>query len=108
MFSRLRTARSRAIQIRKILAPLRRVDALVLACTHYPAANRWFGAALPHALLIDPAERMAAAIADRYPHTRASAKLGRRVYLTTGDPDAMRQNAARAWGTTLTARVVRP
>jgi glutamate racemase len=92
----------------KILAPLRRVDALVLACTHYPAASRWFGAALPHALLIDPADRMAAAIAERYPHTGGSAKLGARVYLTTGDPDAMRQNAARAWRTTLTARVVRP
>jgi glutamate racemase len=92
----------------KILAPLRRVDALVLACTHYPAASRWFGAALPHARLIDPAERMAAAIADRYPNTRGSAKLGGRVYLTTGDPDAMRQNASRAWGTTLMARVVRP
>jgi glutamate racemase len=87
-----------------ILAPLRRVDALVLACTHYPAASRWFAAALPHALLIDPAERMAAAIAERYPHTRGSAKLGKRVYLTTGDPEAMRRGAARAWGRTLTAR----
>ncbi len=46
-----------------ILAPLRHVDALVLACTHYPAARDWFAAALPHATLIDPAERMAAAIA---------------------------------------------
>jgi glutamate racemase len=87
----------------KILGPLRRVDALVLACTHYPAASRWFAAALPHALLIDPAERMAAAIAERYPYTRGSAVLGKRVYLTTGDPEAMRQGAARAWGTTLTA-----
>jgi glutamate racemase len=51
---------------------------------------------------------MATAIAERYPHTGGSAKLGARVYLTTGDPDAMRQNAARAWRTTLTARVVRP
>ena len=43
----------------KILAPLRRVDALVLACTHYPAASEWFAAALPHALLIDPVEQLA-------------------------------------------------
>ena len=70
----------------KILAPLRRVDALVLACTHYPAARRWFAAALPHALLIDPAERLAAAIAERHPHTRTVAKLGSRVFFTTGDP----------------------
>src|SRR5262249_27019383 len=50
----------------QILAPLRRVDALVLACTHSPAARSWFAAALPHAQLIDPAERMAAAIASRH------------------------------------------
>jgi glutamate racemase len=91
----------------KILAPLQRVDALVLACTHYPAASRWFAAALPQAQLIDPAQRMATAIAERYPHTRGSARLGTRVYLTTGDPQAMRQGAARAWGTTLTAKLVR-
>jgi glutamate racemase len=91
-----------------ILAPLRRVDALVLACTHYPAARRWFAAAVPHAILIDPAERLAAAIAERHPHTRGSAQLGTRVFLTTGDPRAMRHGATRAWGTALTAEVVRP
>ncbi len=90
----------------KILAPLRGVDALVLACTHYPAARRWFAAALPHAQLIDPAERLAAAIASRHPHTRGSAQLGTRVYLTTGDPSAMRRGAARAWGTSVTANRV--
>jgi glutamate racemase len=92
----------------KVLAPLRRVDALVLACTHYPAARRWFAAALPHAQLIDPAERLVAAIAERYPHTRGSAQLGPRVFLTTGDPEAMRRGAARAWGTTLVAKPTRP
>jgi glutamate racemase len=50
---------------------------------------------------------MATAIAERYPHTRGSARLGTRVYLTTGDPQAMRQGAARARGTTLTAKLVR-
>ena len=89
----------------KILAPLRRVDALVLACTHYPAARRWFAKALPHAQLIDPAERLASAIAERYPHTRGAEKLGTRVFFTTGDPKAMRLGAARAWGTTLTSHL---
>ena len=78
----------------KVLAPLRRVDALVLACTHYPAARRWFAAALPHAQLIDPAELLAAAIAERHPHTRGSAEVGTRVFLTTGDPKSMRRSAA--------------
>jgi glutamate racemase len=87
----------------RILAPLRGVDALVLACTHYPAAYRWFAAALPHAQLIDPAERLAAAIAERHPDTRSAERPGKRVFFTTGDPKAMRWGAARAWGTMLSA-----
>lgn len=58
-------------------------------------------------LLIDPAERLAAAIAQRYPHTRKTSRRGMRVFLTTGDPEAMRRGAVHAWGTALTAKVVR-
>jgi glutamate racemase len=87
----------------RILEPLRRVDALVLACTHYPAANRWFANALPHALLIDPADRLAAAIAQRHPLSRSAAEPGPRDYLTTGDPAVMHRGARRAWGFRLTA-----
>lgn len=90
-----------------IVAPLRHAQALVLACTHYPAASRWFAAALPDTLLIDPAEHLAAAIAYRYPELAWPARPARKVFLTTGDPDAMRHNAARAWGTLLTTRAVR-
>jgi glutamate racemase len=91
----------------RILAPLRRVEALVLACTHYPAASRWFAEALPDTLLIDPAERLAAAVAERYPHARLSQCRAVRTFLTTGEPDAMRCGAARAWGTSLTATAIR-
>jgi glutamate racemase len=87
----------------RIVAPLRQVDALVLACTHYPAASPWFAAALPDALLIDPAERMADAIAERHPHARFARRPAGRVFLTTGDPEAMRLGAARAWGAELVA-----
>lgn len=87
----------------RIVAPLRRVDALVLACTHYPAASPWFAAALPDAMLIDPAERAATAIVERHPHTRFALRPAGRVFLTTGDPEAMRLGAARAWGVTLGA-----
>lgn len=89
----------------KILAPLRRMDALVLACTHYPAAARWFADALPQTRLIDPAEHMAAAIAARYPQLQQAAPATR-LFLTSGDPEAMRRGAARAWGTVLTAATV--
>jgi len=90
-----------------IVAPLQRVEALVLACTHYPAARPWFAAALPHAVLIDPAERMATAIAERYPLTRIAPVLAARHFVTTGDPHAMRLGAARAWGVALAATAVR-
>lgn len=91
----------------RIVAPLQRVEALVLACTHYPAAGHWFAAALPHAALIDPAERMASAIAARHPQLRAAAGLAARDFLTTGDPQAMRLGAASAWGVALAATAVR-
>jgi glutamate racemase len=91
----------------RILAPLRRVEALVLACTHYPAASRWFAAALPDALLVDPVERLAAAVAERHPHTKGTPRRATRAFLTTGDPDAVRRGAASAWGTELTATAMR-
>lgn len=87
----------------RIVAPLRHVDALVLACTHYPAASSWFKAALPDALLIDPVERLAAAVAERHPRARHAESPSARTFLTTGDPDAMRNGAVRAWGRPLTA-----
>jgi glutamate racemase len=90
----------------RIVAPLRRVDTLVLACTHYPAASRWFAEALPNALLIDPAERLSAAVAERHPQTRHAQNPSARTFLTTGDPDAMRRGAARAWGMSLTATAI--
>ena len=77
---------------------------MVLACTHYPAASRWFEAALPNTLLIDPAEQLAAAIAARHPHAQTG--IGSRVFLTTGDPEAMRVGAARAWGVAVTAAAI--
>ncbi|BDB41865.1 MULTISPECIES: glutamate racemase [Mycobacterium] len=89
----------------RIIAPLRQADALVLACTHYPAAARWFAAALPHARLVDPAAQLAAAVAARYPRLRQPGPAPRH-FVTTGDPQAMRRSAAHAWGTVLTATAV--
>jgi len=74
----------------------------------YPAASRWFAAALPDTLLIDPAERLAAAVAERHPHTRKAQRLASRAFFATGDPDAMKRGAESAWGTALTANAVRP
>jgi glutamate racemase len=79
--------------LRDIVEPIRGARALVLACTHYPAAAAEFAAALPGTLLIDPAATAATALADG-----ASAYGdGSRTFLTTGDPYAMRRAAKLAW-----------
>jgi glutamate racemase len=77
--------------LHRIVAPIRGAEALILACTHYPAATDEFAAALPGTLLIDPAVHAAAALADE----RTGA--GSRTFLTTGDPDGMRRAAELAW-----------
>lgn len=80
--------------LRRIVAPIRGAEALVLACTHYPAAIAAFAAALPGTLLIDPAIEAAAAIAGRAP----AGAPGPRAFITTGDAAPMRWAARLAWG----------
>lgn len=88
--------------LHRIVAPLQRAQALVLACTHYPAVSDWFADALPDTALIDPAHRLATAVAARHPAAR-SGPVAARTYLTSGDAEAMRRSAAVAWGVELIA-----
>ncbi|MFV8162720.1 glutamate racemase [Mycobacterium sp. 134] len=88
--------------LRRIVAPLRGAQALVLACTHYPAVSDWFADALPGTTLIDPAQRLTTAIAARHRAARTG-PVAERAYLTSGDTDAMRRGAAIAWGVDLHA-----
>lgn len=88
--------------LRRIVAPLQGAQAVVLACTHYPAVSDWFADALPNTTLIDPVQRLAAAIAARHPAAQAG-PLAQRAYLTSGDTEAMRRGAALAWGVELAA-----
>jgi glutamate racemase len=78
----------------RILAPLRDADALLLACTHYPAIAPAIRARVPQATLLDPAEALVS-------HVLASLRLPVRrapdLLLTTGDPTAMRASTRRAW-----------
>jgi glutamate racemase len=79
--------------LRRIVAPIRGAQALMLACTHYPAAASEFAAALPGTRLIDPAARAAAVIA----RTPSSGVPNSRTFLTTGDVHAMARAARLAW-----------
>lgn len=81
--------------LRRIVAPLRGADAVILACTHYPAAADPFARALPGTVLLDPAAELARELTGRLTPGRG---VGERLVVTTGDPAAMRSSARAAWG----------
>ena len=78
----------------RILSPLRNCSHILLACTHYPAISNTLKDYLaPNSVLIDPA----AAMVDKV----ASWKLASQpwdIFLTTGDPAAMKIAAKNAFG----------
>ncbi|HEX7667068.1 MAG TPA: aspartate/glutamate racemase family protein [Polyangiaceae bacterium] len=76
--------------VRTILRGTHDCDALVLACTHYPAATPVFEAAF-EGNVIDPLPAIAKSI-DAKPSRAAS------TFFTTGDPRAMTNGARSAWG----------
>jgi glutamate racemase len=83
--------------LRRIVGPIRGADALILACTHYPAAAADFAAELPGTVLLDPAAQLATELVDRLAADAGPGRGGRSV-LTTGDPELMRTSARAAWG----------
>lgn len=87
--------------VARIVRPLAGVEALLFACTHYPAARASFARALPETELLDPAEAVAraalAALGER------ASERGEDRFITTGDPDAMRAAASRAFGVSIGA-----
>ena len=87
-----------AAELARILAPLRRVDALVLACTHYTALLAPIRARLPGVRIIDPA---AATLAEVERSGWLSGHGGSDMFLTTGSPAATRDAARLAFGAQL-------
>ncbi|MCP4805266.1 MAG: hypothetical protein GY913_02770 [Proteobacteria bacterium] len=81
----------------RILEPVRTVEVLVLACTHYVALSDAIQARCPGATLVDPA----LAVVEALP---LSAGSGRLDVVTTGDAAAMRQVAKTVLGLDLRCR----
>lgn len=79
----------------RIVAPLRGVDALVLACTHYPAIASQIQALLPRVRLVDPAHAVTQRLV-HLPRQDTATSIELRV-LTTGDPRGMQRAAIAAW-----------
>jgi glutamate racemase len=87
-----------AADLARVLAPVRDGDALLLACTHYPALAPQLRRLRPGSALFDPAARLAEQVLSAL----ATVERGPSTFATTGDPAAMTRAAKAAWGLTLT------
>lgn len=81
-----------------IMAPLRAVDLLVLACTHYPALLGEFTARAPEAEIVDPAAELLAWAMDTWRLDLAAASGEPDRVLTTGEVTATARSARLAFG----------
>jgi glutamate racemase len=83
----------------RILSPLAEVDALLLACTHYPAIAGDIQALVgPRTRLLDPAQAL---IEQAAAHFALTPQRGQDRFLTTGSASEMRRAAERTWQITL-------
>ena len=81
-----------------IMAPLRGVDLLVLACTHYPALRGAFAERAPRAEIVDPAAELLAWAVDAWQLDSAVSDSEPDRVLTTGDVQATARSALLAFG----------
>jgi glutamate racemase len=84
----------------RILSPLRDVDGLLLACTHYPAISPEFQRRLPGARLFDPVQPLLLRL-----DTSQMVK-GKPRILTSGDAFAMAHGALAAFGVDIRAEKI--
>lgn len=80
--------------LKRILTPLRCVNALVLGCTHYPAVAGAIRQHLPDIPLIDPARETMKVFTNWW---RPGCGSGEDEFVTTGDPGQMIRAAALAF-----------
>lgn len=83
--------------VQRILEALGPIDALLLACTHYPALTPVFKKLAPDLELLDPAENMATSHSNLLSQPGAS----RVEFVTSGPVEISARSALRAFGVTL-------
>ena len=84
--------------VAEAVAPLRGpLDALVLACTHYPLLAEHFAAALPGVTLVDPAVAQAARAAAFVAERGGPRGRGHTRFLTTGPLEPYRHSLAEVF-----------
>ena len=82
--------------ISTILRPLRGMDGLLLACTHYPAIRHLIQPLVPDSEILDPSAMTAEELLATKGVQRRNCRPD--VFLTTGDPVQSRQAARLAFG----------
>jgi glutamate racemase len=85
----------------RLLAPLvaARVDTLVLGCTHYPLLARTISDVMgPDVVLVSSAEETALQVRAQLGSCRPDDRVGRHVFVTSGDPATFRRLGARFCG----------
>jgi glutamate racemase len=81
-----------------IMAPLRAVDLLILACTHYAALRAAFATRAARAEIVDPAAELLAWAVDAWPLASAATGGAPNRVFTTGDAEATARSALLAFG----------
>lgn len=84
--------------LEKIMSPLKKIDILVLACTHYPAVQEAFQALAPGAQLISPAAETLAWVTE---HWRFNENSAPDIFYTTGNAVEMRSASFVAFGVSI-------
>jgi glutamate racemase len=83
-----------ARDVARIMAKIGRSDAILLACTHYPAIAHLLRPHAPAALWIDPCQVLLEAVLARFAVRDTG---GETRFITSGCPVAMARAAASAW-----------
>lgn len=97
-------------EAKRVMAPLARVDALVLGCTHYSAGMARFRELAPAAVIVDPARETLDRVVSGWFGRRATAEspddardpvVATDTFFTTGDPAATARAALLSFGVTM-------
>lgn len=81
----------------RIVQPLNKCDALVLACTHYTAAFEIFEGKMPSVKIIDPCESTFRFVDQSWKLKYIQENRRADVFLTTGDPKKTRESIQKAF-----------
>lgn len=88
--------------LQQILTPLKNCDALVLACTHYPAISGQIQKILPRTKLLDPAEATADFVKKTWQWKKKKGARGAVVFVTSGSVSQMKKSAHLAFQVKIT------